>query len=57
MCELYVTCECVDVESCNLGCKVDLPMSFTALGGLPGFIWVQVCSVTALVVAIVLELL
>jgi hypothetical protein len=47
MCELYVTCEWVDPESCNLGCKVNLPRSFTTLGGLPSLYGFKYDNVTA----------
>jgi hypothetical protein len=57
MCELYVTCECVDAESCDLGCKVDLLRSFATLGGLPSLYGLKYDSVTAPMVAVVLELL
>jgi hypothetical protein len=57
MCELYVTCECVDAKSCDLGYKVDLLRSFVTLGRLSSLYGLKYDSVTAPTVAVVLEIL
>jgi hypothetical protein len=57
MCELYVICERVNAKSRDLGCKVDLLRSLVTLGGLLDLYGFKYDSVTAPVVAVILELL